>query len=151
MQVTTAKQNLLLAAQQHPMHGTLLALQYVFRELDYDSSTVQKNFNDWKKVHMRAIQLIEAACDAGMDVLSDPSPEGNVPSDYREDENIEDPLSNDNIDLDGDDSLSGQNTKSFSVAAGVLLRRQVHYCKLWCLVHLFRLKHLIKLYLHIKI
>ncbi|KAG1310778.1 hypothetical protein G6F64_004314 [Rhizopus arrhizus] len=107
MQVTTAKQNLLLAAQQHPMHGTLLALQYVFRELDYDSSTVQKNFNDWKKVHMRAIQLIEAACDAGMDVLSDPSPEGNVPSDYREDENIEDPLSNDNIDMDGDDSLSG--------------------------------------------
>ncbi|CAO3700663.1 unnamed protein product [Rhizopus stolonifer] len=107
MQVTIAKQNLLLAAQQHPMHGTLLALQYVFRELDYDSTAVQENFSDWKKVHIRAIQLIEAACDAGMDVLSDPSPEGNVPSDYREDDNVEDVDLNEDIDMDGDDTLSG--------------------------------------------
>ncbi|KAI9246127.1 putative death-receptor fusion protein-domain-containing protein [Sporodiniella umbellata] len=106
-QVDIAKQNLLLAAQHHPMHGTLLALQYVFRELDYNSTVFQENFSDWKKVHLRAIRLIEASCDAGMEVLSDPSPEGNLPSDYRDDENMEEMDLNENADINGDDSLSG--------------------------------------------
>ncbi|KAI8891289.1 hypothetical protein K501DRAFT_235278 [Backusella circina FSU 941] len=79
-QVTIAKTNLLLAAQQHPMHGTLLALQYIFSELNY--TTLAKD--DWRKTHTRALALIHLTCDTVMEVLSDPSPEGNVPSSFRD-------------------------------------------------------------------
>lgn len=88
-QVTIAKTNLLLAAQQHPMHGTLLALQYVFQELDYNS-TVKEHGSIWKNIHKRAIALIHMTCDTAMPVLSDASPEGNIPTDYREDDEEED-------------------------------------------------------------
>jgi hypothetical protein len=84
-QVNVAKSNILLAAQQHPMHGTLLALQYVFQELDYNSANVKNNFVAWRKTHARAIQLIHVTCDTVMPVLSDQAPEGNVPTDFRED------------------------------------------------------------------
>lgn len=84
-QVNVAKSNILVAAQQHPMHGTLLALQYVFQELDYISVNVKNNFAAWRKTHARAIQLIHVTCDTVMPVLSDQAPEGNVPTDYRED------------------------------------------------------------------
>ncbi|GAA5795031.1 hypothetical protein HPULCUR_000382 [Helicostylum pulchrum] len=89
-QVKVAKSNILLAAQQHPMHGTLLALQYVFQELNYSSANVKNNFAAWRKTHARAIELIHVTCDTVMPVLSDPSPEGQVPTDYREEEDEED-------------------------------------------------------------
>ncbi|KAI8985419.1 putative death-receptor fusion protein-domain-containing protein [Pilobolus umbonatus] len=79
-QVNTAKSNLLLAAQQHPMHGTLLALQYVYQEINYQDPAVQANFKAWRRTITRTIQLIETICDTVMVVLSDPSPEGNVPA-----------------------------------------------------------------------
>lgn len=88
-QVNVAKSNILLAAQQHPMHGTLLALQYVFQELDYTSVNVKKNFAVWRKTHARAIDLIHITCDTVMPVLSDPSPEGQVPTSFREEEEEE--------------------------------------------------------------
>ncbi|OAD04769.1 hypothetical protein MUCCIDRAFT_79865 [Mucor lusitanicus CBS 277.49] len=88
-QVNVAKSNLLLASQQHPMHGTLLALQYVFQEIDYKSATIKNSFAQWTKTHARAIELIHMTCHTVMPVLSDASPEGNVPTDYREDEDEE--------------------------------------------------------------
>lgn len=102
-QVAIAKSNLLLAAQQHPMHGTLLALQYVFSELDYRSDTVQKHFVDWKRVHKRAVCLIKEACDAALDVLSDPSPEGNLPLNYQETDDMDEQLLDESL----DDTASG--------------------------------------------
>lgn len=99
-QVNVAKSNLLLAAQQHPMHGTLLALQYVFQEMDYNNASIKNNLAAWKKTHARAIQLIHLTCNTVMPVLSDASPEGNVPTDYREDEEDEEEDVED--ELDGD-------------------------------------------------
>ncbi|KAI8146003.1 putative death-receptor fusion protein-domain-containing protein [Fennellomyces sp. T-0311] len=91
-QVAAAKSNLLLAAQQHPMHGTLLALQYIFRELDYRHPAVRTRLNEWKKIHARALSMVNSVCDVVMDVLSNPSPEGNVPSSFREMEEAIDDL-----------------------------------------------------------
>lgn len=88
-QVLVAKSNILLAAQQHPMHGTLLALQYVFQELNYNSADVKNHFAAWRKTHARAIALIHMTCDTVMPVLSDPSPEGQVPTDFHQDEDVE--------------------------------------------------------------
>ncbi|KAI9318499.1 putative death-receptor fusion protein-domain-containing protein [Dichotomocladium elegans] len=99
-QVEAAKSNLLIAAQQHPMHGTLLALQYVFRELDYNNSAVAANLSEWKKVHQRALKMVHAVCDSVMDVLSNPSPEGNVPASFREMEEAIDDLIDDGDDAD---------------------------------------------------
>ncbi|KAI7907871.1 putative death-receptor fusion protein-domain-containing protein [Cokeromyces recurvatus] len=105
-QVNIAKSNLLLAAQQHPMHGTLLALQYVFQELDYNSSSTIKYLPAWRKTHARTISLIHITCNTVMPVLSDASPEGNVPTDYRENEAEDEDEDEDAIDM-SDDSTTG--------------------------------------------
>ncbi|KAI9479552.1 putative death-receptor fusion protein-domain-containing protein [Zychaea mexicana] len=106
-QVEAAKSNLLLAAQQHPMHGTLLALQYIFRELDYHHPSVRAKLKEWKKTHNRALAMVHSVCTAVMDVLSNPSPEGNVPSSYREMEEAIDDLIDDGDDDGAEDSSSG--------------------------------------------
>ncbi|CAO3590067.1 unnamed protein product [Absidia cylindrospora] len=101
-QIGIAKSNLLLAAQNHPMHGTLLALQYVFRELDYRSAYVTNDQEKWKHIHARALSLIQSVCDSVMDVLTNQSPEGNVPATFKEMEEAIDDLvgeESDNMDL----------------------------------------------------
>ncbi|KAI8979250.1 putative death-receptor fusion protein-domain-containing protein [Mycotypha africana] len=98
-QVTIAKTNLLLAAQQHPIHGTLLALQYVFQELDYENEHIRNNLNAWRKVHTRVLELMHVTCETTVPIISDASPEGNVPSDYRGDGDEED----EEIDIADDD------------------------------------------------
>ncbi|KAI7853486.1 putative death-receptor fusion protein-domain-containing protein [Circinella umbellata] len=105
-QVEAAKSNLLLAAQQHPMHGTLLALQYIFRELDYQNPSVRAKMTEWKKIHNRALTLVHSVCATVMDVLSNPSPEGNVPSSFREMEEAIDDLIDECGD-EGEDNSSG--------------------------------------------
>ncbi|KAI8341979.1 putative death-receptor fusion protein-domain-containing protein [Chlamydoabsidia padenii] len=91
-QIETAKSNLLLAAQHHPMHGTLLALQYVFRELDYRNAYMTNDQERWREIHSRTLSLIHSACLCVMDVLSNQSPEGNVPSTFKEMEEAIDDL-----------------------------------------------------------
>ncbi|KAG1120760.1 hypothetical protein G6F42_012679 [Rhizopus arrhizus] len=103
-QVHVAKSNLLLASQQHPMHGTLLALQYVFQEMDYKSTAIKNNFAQWTKTHARAIALIHETCHTVMPVLSDASPEGNVPTDYRQGDDEEEEEEEEALDQDGDAS-----------------------------------------------
>ncbi|KAG0183361.1 hypothetical protein DFQ28_008852 [Apophysomyces sp. BC1034] len=99
-QVEVAKNNLLYAAQHQPIHGTLLALQYVFRELDYSSPRVLAQVAEWRQTHMRALALIHTVCATVMDVLSNPSPEGNVPSSFREMEEAIDDLIGDSHDVE---------------------------------------------------
>ncbi|CAO3651150.1 unnamed protein product [Cunninghamella echinulata] len=102
-QINIAKSNLLLAAQQHPMHGTLLALQYVFREINYSDKQITDDYSGWKEVHSRALTLIKSVCDSVMDVLSNPSPEGNVPSSFKEMEEAIDELVGDDDEENGDE------------------------------------------------
>ncbi|KAI8366706.1 putative death-receptor fusion protein-domain-containing protein [Radiomyces spectabilis] len=99
-QVNIAKTNLLVAAQQHPMHGTLLALQYVIREIDYRSPSVRSNMHEWKATFTRTLALIHTVCSTVMDVLSNPSPEGNMPASFREMEEAIDELVDENDDGD---------------------------------------------------
>ncbi|KAI8074980.1 putative death-receptor fusion protein-domain-containing protein [Gongronella butleri] len=103
-QVDIAKSNLLLAAQQHPMHGTLLTLQYVLREIDYEDARIAKDKAKWKELLARMMQLIHTVCDSVMDVLSNPSPEGNVPASFKEmEEAIDQLVGNDDDGHDDDD------------------------------------------------
>jgi hypothetical protein len=102
-QVSIAKSNLLLAAQHHPMHGTLLALQYIFSELNY--TTLSKD--EWRATHTRALALIHLTCDTVMEVLSDPSPEGNVPSSFRDMEETMNDLIQAQNEEDGTDESGG--------------------------------------------
>ncbi|KAL0077011.1 putative death-receptor fusion protein-domain-containing protein [Phycomyces blakesleeanus] len=97
-QVAAAKNNLLQAAQYKPMHGTLLALQYVFRELEYHNPAVFSDINAWKKAHSRALTLIHTVCNTVMEVLSNPSPEGNIPASIQDMEENEDDMIIDNVD-----------------------------------------------------
>ncbi|KAI9028199.1 putative death-receptor fusion protein-domain-containing protein [Phycomyces nitens] len=97
-QVAAAKTNLLQAAQYKPMHGTLLALQYVFSELEYHSPTVLSDINAWKKAHARALALIHTVCSTVMEVLSNPSPEGNIPTSVQDMEDNDDDMIIDNVD-----------------------------------------------------
>ncbi|ORX55175.1 hypothetical protein DM01DRAFT_1407189 [Hesseltinella vesiculosa] len=100
-QVDVAKSNLLLAAEQHPLHGTLLTLQYVLREIDYKDPRVAKDLPKWKDLLARTLRLIHAVCDSVMDVLSNPSPEGNVPASFKEMEEAIDQLVGDDLDDGG--------------------------------------------------
>jgi hypothetical protein len=82
----------LLASQKFPMHGTLLALQYIFKELDYNSLEVKNNLEEWRDTHSHAINLINEVCRIVLEVLSNPSPEGNVPASFQEMEEMIDEL-----------------------------------------------------------
>lgn len=61
-------------------------------------------FEEWKQVHGRALKMVHSVCDAVMDVLSNPSPEGNVPASFREMEEAIDDL------IDDDDDEGGEGT-----------------------------------------
>ncbi|EXX78916.1 Trm732p [Rhizophagus irregularis DAOM 197198w] len=91
-QINIASENLLLASQKFPMHGTLLALQYIFKELDYNSLEVKNNLEEWRDTHSHAISLINKVCQIVLEVLSNPSPEGNVPASFQEMEEMIDEL-----------------------------------------------------------
>ncbi|KAI7864734.1 putative death-receptor fusion protein-domain-containing protein [Spinellus fusiger] len=101
-QVKIAKTDLLQASQHRPMHGTLLALQYVFRELNYNNASVLAYVNEWREVHTRALSLIHKVCGTVTEVLSNPSPEGNVPASFREiEEHIDDMMDDTEESADG--------------------------------------------------
>ncbi|RUS20928.1 hypothetical protein BC937DRAFT_94012 [Endogone sp. FLAS-F59071] len=103
-QIGIASTNLLFAAQKHPMHGTLLALQYLFRELDYNSAVVKDNVTEWHETHDRVMSLVNDVCATVMDVLSNPSPEGNVPASFQEmEETMDDMIEK----LEDEDGVNG--------------------------------------------
>ncbi|KAJ1994819.1 hypothetical protein GGI25_001479 [Coemansia spiralis] len=79
-----AKHNLLDAAQQHPMHGLLTALQYIASEIDYSSSSVQAHAQQWQQWLLDLSQTAIDVCNIVLSVLTSASPEGNIPSSYRE-------------------------------------------------------------------
>ncbi|GBC02144.1 hypothetical protein RclHR1_04480008 [Rhizophagus clarus] len=91
-QINIASENLLLASQKFPMHGTLLALQYIFKELDYNSLEIKDNLEEWRDTHSHAMVLINEVCQIVLEVLSNPSPEGNVPVSFQEMEEMIDEL-----------------------------------------------------------
>ncbi|RHZ89143.1 hypothetical protein Glove_18g31 [Diversispora epigaea] len=91
-QIKIASENLLLASQKYPMHGTFLALQYIFRELDHNYDIMKSNLNEWRQIYDRTINLTEEACLIVLEILSNPSPEGNVPASFQEMDEIIDEL-----------------------------------------------------------
>lgn len=66
--------------------------RYVFRELDYRSAHMVADQERWKEIHSRTLSLVHSACLSVMDVLSNQSPEGNVPSTFKEMEEAIDDL-----------------------------------------------------------
>ncbi|KAJ2720795.1 hypothetical protein GGI07_004399 [Coemansia sp. Benny D115] len=79
-----AERNLLEAAQLHPLHGLLTAAQYVADEIDYRSPAVQKNAEQWKQWLVDMSETSISVCNVVLAVLTNASPEGNIPSSFRE-------------------------------------------------------------------
>ncbi|CAG8450599.1 4907_t:CDS:10 [Racocetra fulgida] len=109
-QIKIASQNLLLASRKYPMHGTLLALQYIFQKLDYNSTIIKYNLMEWRVVHDKVISLTNQVCQIVLEILSDPSPEGNVPASFQEmDEFIEEFVySSNDVDVESDEGPKHQ-------------------------------------------
>ncbi|CAG8671635.1 18895_t:CDS:10 [Gigaspora margarita] len=132
-QINIASQNLLLASQKYPMHGTLLALQYIFKKLDYNSTTIKSNLTEWQFVHDKIISLINQVCQIVLEVLSNPSPEGNVPASFQEmEETIEELVfSSDDGDVESEEgpkhqvilSCCWRTVKEASALLAVILSR----------------------------
>ncbi|KAJ1961595.1 hypothetical protein GGI12_003162 [Dipsacomyces acuminosporus] len=79
-----AEHNLLDAAQRFPLHGLLTAARYVAEEIDYESAAVQEHAPEWRAW---LAKLASAAMDVSsivLSVLTSASPEGNIPSSFRE-------------------------------------------------------------------
>ncbi|KAJ1733379.1 hypothetical protein LPJ72_002900 [Coemansia sp. Benny D160-2] len=79
-----AERNLLDAAQHYPMHGLLTALQYVVGEIDYSSSDVQSDAKKWHEWLDELGKTATKVTNVVLGVLTNASPEGNVPSSYSE-------------------------------------------------------------------
>ncbi|KAJ2850414.1 hypothetical protein IWW36_001903 [Coemansia brasiliensis] len=79
-----AEHNLLNAAQQFPLHGLLTAAQYVSAEIDFASPTVQTHAEEWRLWLKSLAQAAMDICRVVLSVLTSPSPEGNIPSSFRE-------------------------------------------------------------------
>ncbi|KAF9963955.1 hypothetical protein BGZ70_007081 [Mortierella alpina] len=84
IQLEKAKHNQLDAAHHHPMHGTLIGLRYLFSSIDYASPLVTNHRPLWQAVHTDMMSLVESVCGVVMGVLSNPSPEGNIPATFTE-------------------------------------------------------------------
>ncbi|KAF9574599.1 hypothetical protein EC968_006013 [Mortierella alpina] len=84
IQLEKAKLNQLDAAHHHPMHGTLIGLRYLFSSIDYASPLVTNHRPLWQAVHADMMGLVESVCGVVMGVLSNPSPEGNIPATFTE-------------------------------------------------------------------
>ncbi|KAI8318989.1 hypothetical protein GQ54DRAFT_57089 [Martensiomyces pterosporus] len=79
-----AERNLLDAAQRLPLHGLLTAARYVAEEIEYESEAVQAHREEWRKW---LVELSAAAMEVSnvvLSVLTSASPEGNIPSSFRE-------------------------------------------------------------------
>lgn len=79
-----AENNLLDAAQNSPLHGLLTAAHYVADEIDYTHVDIQQNVEVWRQWLSELSETASAICDTVMNVLTNPSPEGNVPASFRD-------------------------------------------------------------------
>ncbi|KAF9108100.1 hypothetical protein BGX29_003296 [Mortierella sp. GBA35] len=84
VQLERARLNQLDAAYHHPVHGTLIGLRYLFSSIDYASPLVTNHRPLWQAVHADMMTLVESVCAVVMGVLSNPSPEGNIPATFTE-------------------------------------------------------------------
>ncbi|ORX88334.1 hypothetical protein K493DRAFT_306724 [Basidiobolus meristosporus CBS 931.73] len=87
-QLRSASQNLLHAAQNYPVHGTLMALMYIFQDINYSSPEIKDNAETWRQVHSRTLNLVNSVCFTVFDVLSNPSTENNTPVSLQEMESV---------------------------------------------------------------
>ncbi|KAJ1921540.1 hypothetical protein H4219_000577 [Mycoemilia scoparia] len=117
-----AKINLLDASRNYPIHGLLSILCNIIEEIDFTSKAIQNCTEEWKSLLDRMLSVTEEASNLVMEVLTNPSPEGNVPSSFREMEtkideilkgkdefgdNSEDPELDDINDIGDDVDISG--------------------------------------------
>ncbi|KAF9976771.1 hypothetical protein BGZ73_007906 [Actinomortierella ambigua] len=83
-QMDIADSNLLEAAHHYPLHGTLIALRYIFGSLDYQSALLTQHTALLQQVHESMFAMVERACSIAMSVLSNPSADGNIPATFTE-------------------------------------------------------------------
>lgn len=125
-QMDVARENLLVASQEYPLHGACLALSMVFEEVDYAELNAEpNNILIWRSLHKRAFSQIRDIYKVVMDVLSNASPEGNVPASFQDmEENIEELIAS--VDLDG--NISGGSNNNGNEGKGSKHQLILHQC-----------------------
>ncbi|KAJ1826858.1 hypothetical protein LPJ56_001971, partial [Coemansia sp. RSA 2599] len=123
-----AERNLLDAAQRYPLHGLLTAAQYVAGEIDYSSLAVQQNIELWRLWLVELSQTAMDVCNVVLSVLTSASPEGNIPSSFREMEDKIDAIIKSSATGDGgvaNNNHSGDDDDEGDDAQGLLLSGDV--------------------------
>ncbi|KAJ2557812.1 hypothetical protein EV175_001118, partial [Coemansia sp. RSA 1933] len=123
-----AERNLLEAAQMHPMHGLLTAIQYIVSEVDYSSPDVQSDAQLWSQWLIDLTETATSVTNVVLAVLTNASPEGNIPSSYREMEDRIDTIINTAEDDEGSLSGDDDNSEDIDSAAGPKQQVILSYC-----------------------
>ncbi|KAJ1657479.1 hypothetical protein IWQ61_003137 [Dispira simplex] len=85
-----AETNLLQAASHFPIHGVLVALRMLLEECDFakhaqrDPDDWFKEVPAWRKVIRKLLTVIDRVARVVMEILSNASPEGNLPASFDE-------------------------------------------------------------------
>ncbi|KAI9324872.1 putative death-receptor fusion protein-domain-containing protein [Zopfochytrium polystomum] len=117
LSVAAAEKSISKGSSKHPMHASFIALRYVIEEIDFKNLDSDE-LESWRVILERALSLSKRACDCVLPILSNDSPEGQVPD---EDEDIEDGMS------DG-----AENESDTTSASQVILRESFRTMKEAC-------------------
>ncbi|KAI8870537.1 hypothetical protein GQ42DRAFT_15070 [Ramicandelaber brevisporus] len=77
--IEVARISLADAAQNAPIHGLIHALRSLIESVNFGSPAVQQRAGEWRKILIKVRQLVADVLGVTMTVLSDQSPEGNLP------------------------------------------------------------------------
>ncbi|KAJ1553955.1 hypothetical protein HK096_005648, partial [Nowakowskiella sp. JEL0078] len=100
--VSVGVEQAMLAAYDFPTHGIFITLKYqnlfshfytksyqlysyIFSDLDNKSTKLVDEQEEWRFMVDKLISISEKACENGIEILSDDSPEGNVPEHFDSD------------------------------------------------------------------
>lgn len=82
--VYLARSNMLRAAQDHAIHGRLIAIRYMIEAVNYDRLGANDSSVGWAALHSHILQTSDLIWNVVQEVLCDDSPEGSLPVSVRE-------------------------------------------------------------------
>ncbi|KAJ1675671.1 hypothetical protein EV182_000813, partial [Spiromyces aspiralis] len=116
-----ARSNLLMASRKYPLHGILATMKALVDSVNFTSREVQSHASEWRALIRDIIDVTSEAADMVMSVLTNPSPEGNVPASFREMETKIDLLINKGLESGAaEDSSDDEESGALAAAAEYL-------------------------------
>ncbi|KAJ1983013.1 hypothetical protein H4R34_001523 [Dimargaris verticillata] len=127
-----ADKDLLCAANHHPIQGALLAVRCLLEEIAFDQPTLASSttlphwmlaIEAWRPLIARILTSVQRVSGIVMDVLSNPSPEGNIPASFQE--------LGETIDALATESFNGQDESLGGVESSASPKHQVTLSYCW--------------------